>query len=228
VSGVFSNDEPSVALRAVLAAHGGPEAGRWLEEASRQLGDPPELTKLRVAFARAGRRLGDDRIERDELPLPIAEVGPLRMRDLGRAGLLLAALIALEPEEQVAWVEHLFRTGELGEQETLVRVLALLPGPERFVHLATEAARSNALGVFAALACDNPYPARHLPEPAFNQMVMKAVFSEIPVERIRDLGERTTPELVRMARDYAAERRAAGRSVPEDIALIERLLEAKP
>ena len=32
--------------------------------------------------------------------------------------------------------------------------------------------------------------------------------------------ERITPELVRMAEDYAAERRAAGRPVPEDIELI--------
>jgi hypothetical protein len=49
---------------------------------------------------------------------------------------------------------------------------------------------------------------------------MKAVFIEAPVARIEGLAERRTPELRRMARDYASERRAAERSVPSDVDLI--------
>ena len=37
-----------------------------------------------------------------------------------------------------------------------------------------------------------------------------------PVRRIEGLEGRITAELSRMARDYASERTAAGRSVPED------------
>jgi hypothetical protein len=233
----MAKDERSVCavLRAIVAARARPEAARWLEETLEQLGEPPERTRLRVAFARAGRELSDDTIEltdRDQAGLRgagIWDMGPsLTLRDVGRAALLLGALGSLRPDEHVVWVEHMFRTGELGEQETLVRMLALLPDADRFADLAAEATRTNAVQVFAALACDNPYPARYLPELNFNQMVMKAIFSELPVTRIRGLADRTTPELVRMARDFGSERRAAGRSVPEDIAVIERLLETKP
>jgi hypothetical protein len=68
--------------------------------------------------------------------------------------------------------------------------------------------------------CENPYPAAHFPEPAFNQLVLKAYFIGVPVLRILGLDRRKTPELRRMAADYASERRAAGRSVPADIDLV--------
>ena len=49
-------------------------------------------------------------------------------------------------------------------------------------------------------------------------MVLKALFVGVAVDRIVGLDGRLTPELARMAADYASERRAAGRSVPSDIA----------
>jgi hypothetical protein len=74
--------------------------------------------------------------------------------------------------------------------------------------------------VFEAIACDNPFPASYFPELAFNQLVMKAFFTEAPVRSIWGLKERLNPELRRMALDYAAERKAAGRAVPEDLSLV--------
>jgi hypothetical protein len=71
--------------------------------------------------------------------------------------------------------------------------------------------------VFEAIACENPFPALYFSEQSFNQMVLKAVFIEVAVERILGLTARITPELRRMAADYASERRAAGRSVPDDV-----------
>ena len=71
--------------------------------------------------------------------------------------------------------------------------------------------------MFEALACENPYPAAHFPERNFNQMVLKALFNSIELSRIDGLSGRRNAELSRMARDYAAERRAAGRAVPADI-----------
>ena len=51
-------------------------------------------------------------------------------------------------------------------------------------------------------------------------MVLKALFTGVTLARIIGLDERVTPELGRMAADYASERRAAGRSVPEDLSRI--------
>jgi hypothetical protein len=110
----------------------------------------------------------------------------------------------------------LFEAGELGEQESVLRTLSLLPEPERFLETGLQAGRTNTRRVFEALACENPYPAAHFPELNFNQLVLKAIFMEVPVSRIEDLARRITPELRRMAAAYASERRAAGRTVPDD------------
>jgi hypothetical protein len=77
--------------------------------------------------------------------------------------------------------------------------------------------------VFEAIAAENPYPARCFSDAAFHQMVLKAIFVGMPVERIEGLSERATPELARMVEGYASERRAAGRTVPEDCARVVEL-----
>ncbi len=177
---------------------------------------------LRTAIARSARRF-------DEAPLGLDEPDAFAwtVRDGARAVLLLSALAARDPAEHVALVDVLLRTGDLGEQVSLLRVLARLPGPERFVGLAIEAARTNTLAVFAALANDNPYPARHLPAPALRQLVLKTIFVGLPVGRIVELAARIDDELLRMVDDYAAERRAAGREVPEGVARVHLLAQER-
>ena len=83
-----------------------------------------------------------------------------------------------------------------------------------------QACRTNAKDVFEALVCENPYPAAHFPELGFNQAVLKAIFMEVSVRRIEGLNARITAELKRMVSDFASERRAAGRAVPEDTGTI--------
>ncbi|WP_425584782.1 EboA domain-containing protein [Streptomyces vastus] len=61
-----------------------------------------------------------------------------------------------------------------------------------------------------------PYAARHLPDDEYRQAVLKCVFHEIPLDRVAGLGKRADTELARMPADFARERIAAGRGVPED------------
>ena len=114
----------------------------------------------------------------------------------------------------------LLRRAELGERESLLRGLSLLPYPRRFRGLAVAACRTNAVSEFEAIACDNPFPGDYFSEAAFNQMVLKAVFLDLSVARIVGLGRRAGTELRRMALAYAAERRAAGRKVPANVDII--------
>jgi hypothetical protein len=74
--------------------------------------------------------------------------------------------------------------------------------------------------VFEAVACENPFPAAHFPELGMNQMVMKAIFIEVPVARIEGLSGRLGPELRRMLEGYESERLAAGRPVPADVSTL--------
>ena len=65
------------------------------------------------------------------------------------------------------------------ERQAVLRVLALLPEPARFLAIALDACRTSTQPVFEAIACENPYPAAYFPEASFNQMVLKAVFTEV-------------------------------------------------
>ncbi len=176
------------------------------------------------AFAGAGRRC------RGAAGLGPGEAAALRragavapeawpLADAARVWLLLARLPLTAPEA-AATVRRLFLTGDTAERRAVLRALALLPAPEAHRDLAIEACRTNVQEVFEAIACDNAYPAAFFPEPAFNQMVLKAVFLGAPLGRVVGLEARRNPEMERMARDYASERRAAGRPVPEDLTLI--------
>jgi hypothetical protein len=121
------------------------------------------------------------------------------------------------------WVDPDAVSAGLGVQpEELLRVLAALPAPARFVEIAIDACRTNVETVFSAIACDNDFPARHFPAPAFHQMVLKALFIGAPLARVAGLAERTSDELIRMVDAYASERAAAGRAIPADVALIRR------
>lgn len=135
------------------------------------------------------------------------------------------ALLLLNYRQQATgqqWLEAAlacFEEGDAREQQSWLRALPLWPEGAAFLPQAIESCRTNIIPVFEALACENPYPAAHFPERNFNQLVLKALFNAIALSRVVGLDSRLNPELSRMARDYAAERRAAGRAVPADIAL---------
>jgi hypothetical protein len=182
----------------------------------------PTGVAFRALYASVARRLGRAAGEAVMSPAPFAERARphFTLTDWVRLTLVFRAFANVSAQAQPALIERLFESGEIGEQESLLRTLALLPEPARFTDTGLAACRTNARRVFDAIACDNPFPAEFFPELGFNQMLLKAVFIEAPVARIEGLAARRTPELLRMARDYASERTAAGRPVPDDIALI--------
>ncbi|MFD1144225.1 EboA domain-containing protein [Larkinella insperata] len=129
-------------------------------------------------------------------------------------------LLQLPAEDQAAYtstIENLFKAAEMNELVALYSALPVLRFPEHWRFLATEAVRSNIGPVQEALMLHNPYPAEQLDEPAWNQLIMKAFFSDKAVEQIAGFEERTNERLARIATDYARERRAAGRTVHPEL-----------
>ena len=210
-------------LDALLAAIAHVGDRGWFDEAK-------QWSKFRAAFAGAARRLGTTaigeaaaaRITAAGLPWP-ATAGA---DECGRAALLIAvtedARDAKDMMDCVSLVRDLLRRGEVRERQAVLRVLAALPVAGAVVELAIDACRTNVTTVFEAIACDNAYPARHFPDAAYFQMVLKALFVGVPLARVIGLAERTHAELVRLVDAYASERRAAGRPVPDDVSLIRR------
>jgi hypothetical protein len=209
-------DELIADLLAVVERRAPGEAG-WLRDrlAFDRAGFPP-------TFAAAGRMLGRSPIDDDAARIRIPWPATSGVDECGRGALVLSAISALPAEEHVALVQDLFRRGEVRERQAVLRVLAGLPEPERFVGVAIDAFRTNVQPVFEALACDNAFPARYLPDHAFDQLVLKCLFLGAPLGRVHGLATRITDELARMVEAYASERRAAGRSVPDDVDLVRR------
>lgn len=209
--------ELELALRKRLAERW-PDAERFFERADRELAGPPALG-FRALFASLPRRLGKaagstlDSQSPGEPPLSRPNC---TLTDYLRLWLLLRALPEVAPAERAAWLLQLYEAGEMGEQVSILRVLALLPEPARFLETGVQACRTNARDVFEAIVCENPFLAEHFPALNFNQAIMKAIFMDVPLRRVERLAERITPELSRMAQGYVSERRAAGRVVPPD------------
>jgi hypothetical protein len=204
-----------------------PSVRAWLLDAKREIGSfAADLDEERflLAFSSAGRHLGKAPIgltEDEEENLRRRGVG-FRLRSLDDLGRVLLLGAAVDAQRGASLVEACYARGDNREREAVLRALPFLPSAERFLALAVDACRTSVQTIFESIACENPYPADHFPELNFNQMVLKAMFNGVALARIVRLGDRAGADLARMAADYAAERRAAGRSVPADIDLVLR------
>lgn len=192
----------------------------WLREArARMARCESPMTELTRLSSIAGRAL-EYRLVGEPIAIHASagevNLGSFSLVDLARLVLLLEALDG-ETADGADWLRDYFRAGDKTEQLLVLRALALLDDDGRLKPIALDAGRRNDTALFAALALDNPYPAAYYDEREFNQLVLKALFLEQPLARVRGLAARANSELSRMCEDYAQEREAAGRAVPGDI-----------
>jgi hypothetical protein len=109
-------------------------------------------------------------------------------------------------------ISELFKAAEMNELVALYSALPFLAYPEDWTSQCAEGIRSNIGTVLEAVICDNPYPAQYLSEPAWNQLVLKAIFTDQKIERIIGLEKRSNKILAQTLHDYVHERWAAGRT----------------
>lgn len=129
-------------------------------------------------------------------------------------------LLQLPADDEASYINtitQLFRAGELNELVALYSALPVLAYPQAWRFQATEGIRNNIADVQSAIMLHNPYPADYFDEAAWNQMILKAFFTDKDVTQITGLDERKNARLAQTLADYAAERRAAGRSLPPNI-----------
>jgi len=192
------------------------EGAEWLRRA---LLMAEEREAAQLAFGLAPRRL-------DKRALPLsADDGarahallpgwcPARWRlDEAARVLIVARFSDLYPDA----IDRLARHADVSEQVALYRGLPLYGTHLDLHEVLGRGLRTHAVPVFEAIAHHNPWPAAHLDEHRWNHLVLKALFMEVPLEPLVGFEARLNPTLARMALDYAAERRAAGRRVPHDL-----------
>ena len=94
-------------------------------------------------------------------------------------------------------IENLFKAAEVNELVALYSSLPLLAYPEIWVPRCSEGIRSNIADVLTTIMCNNPYPYENLGEAAWNQLVLKAFFTEKPINEIVGLDKRANEKLAR-------------------------------
>jgi len=114
-------------------------------------------------------------------------------------------------------INELFESAEMNEQVALYSALPILAYPEEWIFRCEEGIRSNIGLVLEAIMYHNPYPAYFLSEGSWNQMILKAFFTEKNVNYIIGLQERVNERLATALNDYIEERLAAHRTVNEEI-----------
>lgn len=184
----------------------------WLEKTtSAILSSSSYQRTLYLAFSGVHRFIAPQNINENTMIPGFSEV-----HQLIRAYLLLLTA-RHHPDEVKKHVERLLDTADFKEQTVIYRLLYYFPQPETYHHLATEGIRTNITDVFDSIALENPFPAAFLSTEAFNQMVLKALFTNRPIWKILNIDSRLNPELARMAVEFARERRSAGRSISPEL-----------
>lgn len=213
---------PAQALEQWLVARLPGDAAEWLKSSAQRLRGGGSDKDLYMSVSLVARKIG-----KADLALSAAE---LRQATAARPGwdprdwsldqaarvyLLLAA--ASDGATFSRRLDQLCATADVGELVAFYRGLPLYPDQPRHVLRAAEGVRTNMKAVFEAVAHHNPYPSEHLAEPAWNQMVLKALFIGAILDPIVGLDRRANAALARMLCDYAHERWAAGRPISPEL-----------
>lgn len=192
------------------------EGFQWLKEKTSTLSNPSQFN---TTFVTLPRKTGKQRlnITSDQLTQVSSVRQGLNISGctadrLARSWIILQ-LDAGDKTKYFSNIENLFRSGEVNELVALYSSLPLLAWPEMWVARCSEGIRSNIADVLKAIMCNNPYPSENLSEPAWNQLVLKAVFTEKPLSQVIGLDKRANKQLAKTLSDYAHERWAAHRPV---------------
>ncbi|MBA2946555.1 EboA domain-containing protein [Streptomyces sp. PSKA28] len=156
-------------------------------------GTQSPLHSWELRFAEAGRRCGPEYAD--------------------AARLLLLHAAGADP----ATLTGIYAQGNAAERRAVLHALPhLVPGPQA-LQLVEDALRTNDTRLVAAAV--GPYAAEHLDPHNWRHAVLKCLFTGVSVDAVAGLAERARAdaELARMLVDYANERTAAGRPIPEDL-----------
>ncbi|MBO8187078.1 EboA domain-containing protein [Streptomyces spirodelae] len=171
-------------------------------------GAAPGLPRWELHFVTAGRKCH---------PAPRDSAATATVPDPVDAARVLI-LHAAAPD--TGTLARLYTRGTADERRAVLLALPHLdPPPDTAGALALveDALRANDTRLIAAAL--GPYAAAHLDAHQWRQGVLKCLFTGVPLAVVAGLEHRAAgdDELVRMLEDYARERTAAGRTVPEDL-----------
>jgi len=213
---------PAALLRSWLTDRLSVDAAAWLFTGAERLREGAADRDLYLLASLVGRRIPRQPLALCDAELAAASASrpgwdpePWTLDEAARLYLLLAS--ASDAAVLDRRLDRLCSAADVGELVAWYRGLPLYPDQPRYKLRAAEGIRSNMRVVFEAVAHRNPYPAEQLAEPAWNQLVLKALFVGAQLYPIVGLDARRNPALARMLCDFAHERWAASRPVSPEL-----------
>ena len=187
---------------------------QWLREKSFQ----STPSSFYLAFASVPRKTGKAEliIESEDViklqnALPGFSITGFTIDRLARIWLLMHLEIN-DKKKYIDKIENLFGVAEMKESVALYSALPFFAFPDEWKARCSEGIRSNIGTVLEAIMYHNPYPAKYLDETAWNQLVMKAFFTDKDVSKITGIDKRQNKNLAATVFDYIRERWAAKRT----------------
>ncbi|MBC7743750.1 MAG: EboA domain-containing protein [Flavobacterium sp.] len=196
-----------------------PETWDWLSTMVAKIQIKDAQNDFITAFTAMPRHTGKEVVylNRDE-KLGLKSIQPLVSFDsytidrYARVWLILN-FPSVDKSNYLKAISQLFKAAEMNELVALYGALPFFNYPQEWVKQCTEGIRSNIGTVLEAIMYENPFASKFLCEAEWNQLILKAFFTEKDVSRIVGLDDRANKELAYILSDYAHERWAAGRKV---------------
>lgn len=196
----------------------------WLTAASER-----GLGELDGALGEAHRAVGTKHLigafsARDSatLPTPWGAMGVGRWRlDTAARIWLLAGAAQREAAPYKALFELYDRSGTPTRMACLHAINFIVdPDPAGALEMIADAGRTYLEELMDAAWCDNPFATAHMTIEQFRKAVLKALFCDVDVSRFLRLEERADADLAASLCEFADEREAAGRPVPDTVWIV--------
>jgi hypothetical protein len=207
-------------LQAIIEKNVSPDTFGWLTEKAAVIkAEKNKATQLNLAFVSVPRKTGrsviavsEEEINALQSVRPQFHIRGWTIDRLCRVWLLLQ-LDATDETNYIRIIENLFPAAEMNELVALYSALPVLAYPEAWRKRCAEGIRSNIGMVLESIMCYNPFASENLDDAAWNQLVLKAFFTDKPINKLIGLDKRANSALAHTLSDYAHERWAAHRQI---------------
>ena len=191
----------------------------WINEKAVRIREENNAAELYLTFASLPRKTGRHPIQvESELQQKLAEIYQQYSISDWTIDRLCRVWVLLQTDKTdkvfyLSKLQNLFKAAEMNELVALYYALPSFYFAEEWKKQCAEGIRSNIGIVLEAIMYNNPYPYIYLDQNAWNQLVLKAFFTEKDVNRIIGIDDRANADLASILIDYASERWAAHRMV---------------
>jgi hypothetical protein len=210
-------------LHNILVNQAKPDALAWLETKQKQILAEKSDSLYFMTFSMVSRYFSKNIISLS--PTELKQADEIRkywnpshwtLTQVARAYLVLN-YAKNNPKNFQQGLDKLFNAADMYELIALYQTLPLLPHPEKYLLHATNGIRNNMTSVIESISLNNPYPADHFNEIAWNQLILKCLFVDSPIEQIIGLRRRANAALALALINTAKERFSAGRPIKSEL-----------